>query len=70
MVVVRKGPNVKKATGWERIWNDKGSGNRKDYDIYLPTCDDCDFRALGVVCVFRNEGHGEPRGCALRKPLP
>lgn len=60
VVVVQEGPSAKRATKWKRIWWDKGSNNSYDYDIYLPSCDDDSFRALGVVCVFRNKGHTLP----------
>merc|ERR1712232_1508660 len=60
MIVVKPGPWVKKATGWKRVWSDAGSLNSMDYDIYVPTCGDSNFLALGVVCVFRNRGHQEP----------
>jgi len=60
MTVVKPGPWVKKATGWRRVWNDAGSGNEQDYDIYVPTCGDSEFLALGCVCVFGNKDHSEP----------
>merc|ERR1719171_307375 len=60
MMLVKKGPFVKEATGWRRIWNDAGSGKAKDYDIFVPTCGDSDYVALGVACSFQVKHHQEP----------
>jgi len=60
MTVVKPGPWVKKATGWKRIWKDAKSRNSKDYDIFVPTCGDEDFLALGCVCAFGTKDHAEP----------
>lgn len=61
MVVVKEGPMVRKATSWKCIWNDAGSGNDRDYDIWIPQCGNSNFIPLGVVCVFGTRGHSFPR---------
>lgn len=60
MMLVTPGKFVKRATGWKRIWNDERSGNPKDFDMFIPTCDDPDFIAVGVFCVFQEYYHPEP----------
>ena len=59
-IVVKKGKNVKQATGCKTVWKDEKGKGKKDYVIVIPTCDDQDFRALGVVCNFGVGGHEEP----------
>lgn len=60
MLVVEEGPLVRLSTGWIRVWWDKGSKNKNDYDAYLPKCDDPNFVPLGVTCWFNNKDHTEP----------
>jgi len=56
----KAGEFVKKQTGWKAVWTDAGSGNPKDYAIWVPTCDDGDYLALGVFCVFGTAGYKQP----------
>ena len=43
--------------GWQRVWNDENSGNKLDFDVYVPKCPD-NFVAIGMVAVFGSKlGH-------------
>jgi hypothetical protein len=61
MVVVRRGPWVKKATAYKRCWIDAGSKKEKDYAIYIPSCADPNYVACGVVFVFKGDNWHKPR---------
>ena len=65
MLLVKKGPNVREATGWFSVYTSVGGKAVVNSDIYIPTHPDPDFRALGVVCAFgyskHLEYHPEPR---------
>ena len=52
VLIVQEGPFVQPSTGWLQVWTDAGSGKEKNYTVWLPTCEDPDYCALGVVCVF------------------
>eukprot|EP00457_Paulinella_chromatophora_P000677 gb/GEZN01000677.1/.p1 GENE.gb/GEZN01000677.1/~~gb/GEZN01000677.1/.p1 ORF type:complete len:1038 (-),score=126.73 gb/GEZN01000677.1/:748-3453(-) len=59
-VLVAKGSMVKPNTGWTPVWTDAGSGKSRDYAVWLPTCDNKEYVALGVVCVFGTSGVQQP----------
>ena len=52
VLIVKEGPSVQASTGWLQVWTDAGSGKEQNYTVWLPTCEDPDYCALGVVCVF------------------
>eukprot|EP00808_Paulinella_micropora_P005493 g9109.t1 len=58
--VIAKGSSVIPNTDWVCVWTDAGSGNSNDYAIWLPTCDNSDYVALGVVCMFGTQGVMRP----------
>jgi len=60
-VVKHEAAVVTRATGWQEVWNDKGSGNSKDYSIWIPTHkEDSSYFPLGVFCSFGIKGHVAP----------
>lgn len=46
-------------TGWQQVWNDRGSGEHLDYSCWLPIPPP-NYVALGVYCRFRVNGHYPP----------
>ncbi|OLP97934.1 Beta-agarase AgaB34 [Symbiodinium microadriaticum] len=42
-------PSVRIATGWKRIWDDRGGRGNRDFGMFIPQCDDNHFKAVGVV---------------------
>lgn len=60
LVVKEDGRMVKRANGWVQVWNDKGSGNRKDYCIWRPILKGNDnYVGIGCFCTFGSSN--EPR---------
>ena len=43
---------VRQAEGWKKVWSMVSVSTGYHYSVWLPTCRDEDFVALGVVCVF------------------
>ena len=71
MLVVHSGTDrrlMRKPTHWKRIWNDQGSRANQDYDIKkIPAHRNDSYKALEVICNFRNRGHSEPPRSLLDK---
>mmetsp|Transcript_53872 Transcript_53872/g.108165 ORF Transcript_53872/g.108165 Transcript_53872/m.108165 type:complete len:450 (-) Transcript_53872:231-1580(-) len=61
MVLLRESPLVRRVQSWTLCWSGHGSMRSKDYAIYIPTCDDPDFVACGVVFVFGRRPLAQPK---------
>ena len=61
MTIVKKIDNVVKANdGWKKVWDDAGSGNTKNYAIWVGTSTDSDYVPMGVLCRFGVSNHDAP----------
>jgi hypothetical protein len=60
VVVVQESPAVRRNTGWALVWHDFGPWKcepgqppyEPQYAVWMPTCEDAEFFALGVACAF------------------
>ena len=50
---------LRKPDDWHPVWNDRGSGNKYEYNCWIPVGPP-GYVALGVYCRFRVHGQGKP----------
>ena len=50
---------IRKPDGWLQVWNDRGSGNTRDYSCWIPIAPP-DYVALGVFCRFKVKDQDPP----------
>lgn len=52
---------LREPDGWQPVWNDRGSNNRNNYNVWIPKAPP-GFVALGVYCRFKVSSQDPPSG--------